>query len=104
MFVYWEGMESQNKLLKKMQKPSTKTDAPPSHPKVTEIKFDLWQLVNLQDSPTKMSFQVNQLSSASSSSINNEKITTPDMNDQEPQFEQELVNIAAAEKQSGTEY
>ncbi|KAM4667357.1 nesprin-2 [Amazona ochrocephala] len=43
---------------------------------------------------------VNQLSSASSSS-NNEKITTPDMNDEEPQFEQELVNIAAAEKQSG---
>ncbi|XP_030338707.1 nesprin-2 isoform X2 [Strigops habroptila] len=43
---------------------------------------------------------VNQLSSASSSSIN-EKITTPDMNDEEPQFDQELVNIAAAEKQSG---
>ncbi|XP_057272197.1 nesprin-2 isoform X1 [Pezoporus wallicus] len=44
---------------------------------------------------------VHQLSSASSSSINNEKITTPDMNNEEPQFEQELVNIAAAENQSG---
>ncbi|XP_054681925.1 nesprin-2 isoform X1 [Grus americana] len=44
---------------------------------------------------------VKQLSSASSSSINKEKIMSANMNDEEPQDDQELVNIAAAEKQSG---
>ncbi|XP_069712839.1 nesprin-2 [Phaenicophaeus curvirostris] len=43
-----------------------------------------------------------QLSSASSSSIiNKEKIPSATMSDEEPQDDQELVNIAAAEKQSG---
>ncbi|KAJ7412926.1 nesprin-2 isoform X1 [Pitangus sulphuratus] len=50
-------------------------------------------------SPTKMSFQVKQLSSASSSS--KEKIPSASMSDEEPQDDQELMNIAAAEKQSG---
>ncbi|KAM7109858.1 nesprin-2 [Ciconia maguari] len=44
---------------------------------------------------------VKQLSSASSSSINKERITSANMSDEEPQDDQELVNIAAAEKQSG---
>ncbi|KAM6069250.1 nesprin-2 [Theristicus caerulescens] len=44
---------------------------------------------------------VKQLSSASSGSINKEKITSANMSDEEPQDEQELVNITAAEKQSG---
>ncbi|KAM9652315.1 nesprin-2 isoform 3-T5 [Morphnus guianensis] len=44
---------------------------------------------------------VKQLSSASTSSINKEKITSANMSDEEPQDDQELVNIAAAEKQSG---
>ncbi|KAM9290997.1 nesprin-2 [Morus bassanus] len=44
---------------------------------------------------------VKQLSSASSSSINKEKITSANMSDEEPQDDQELVNIAGAEKQSG---
>ncbi|XP_010191152.1 PREDICTED: nesprin-2-like, partial [Mesitornis unicolor] len=44
---------------------------------------------------------VKQLSSASSSSINQEKITSTNMSDEEPQDDQELVNIAAVEKQSG---
>ncbi|XP_075359887.1 nesprin-2 isoform X2 [Mycteria americana] len=44
---------------------------------------------------------VKQLSSASSSSINKERITSSNMSDEEPQDDQELVNIAAAEKQSG---
>ncbi|XP_075568151.1 nesprin-2 [Pelecanus crispus] len=44
---------------------------------------------------------VEQLSSASSGSINKEKITSANMSDEEPQDEQELVNIAAAEKQPG---
>ncbi|XP_076201734.1 nesprin-2 isoform X1 [Aptenodytes patagonicus] len=44
---------------------------------------------------------VKQLSSASSSSINKEKITSANMSDEEPQDDQELVNIAAAEKPSG---
>ncbi|XP_042654923.1 nesprin-2 isoform X2 [Tyto alba] len=44
---------------------------------------------------------VKQLSPASSSSINKEKITCANMSDEEPQDDQELVNIAAAEKQSG---
>uniref|UniRef100_A0A663F6D7 Spectrin repeat containing nuclear envelope protein 2 n=1 Tax=Aquila chrysaetos chrysaetos TaxID=223781 RepID=A0A663F6D7_AQUCH len=35
------------------------------------------------------------------SSINKEKITSANMSDEEPQDDQELVNIAAAEKQSG---
>uniref|UniRef100_A0A663LXI0 Spectrin repeat containing nuclear envelope protein 2 n=1 Tax=Athene cunicularia TaxID=194338 RepID=A0A663LXI0_ATHCN len=43
---------------------------------------------------------VKQLSSASSSSVK-EKITSANMSDEEPQDDQELVNIAAAEKQSG---
>ncbi|XP_053922750.1 nesprin-2 [Cuculus canorus] len=42
-----------------------------------------------------------QLSSASSSSVNKEKSTSATMSDEEPQDDQELVNIAAAEKQSG---
>ncbi|KAM6311325.1 nesprin-2 [Aegotheles albertisi] len=42
-----------------------------------------------------------RLSSASSSSINKEKITSANVSDEEPQDEQELVNIAAEEKQSG---
>ncbi|XP_010138011.1 PREDICTED: nesprin-2-like [Buceros rhinoceros silvestris] len=44
---------------------------------------------------------VKQLSSASSSSINKEKMTSANMSDEEPQDDQELVNIADAEKQSG---
>ncbi|XP_068803435.1 nesprin-2 [Struthio camelus] len=44
---------------------------------------------------------VNQLRPTSSGSINNEKITSADVSDEEPQDEQELLNIAAAEKQSG---
>ncbi|XP_067151183.1 nesprin-2 [Apteryx mantelli] len=44
---------------------------------------------------------VNQLRPTSSGSISNEKITSTNMSDEEPQDEQELVNIAAAEKQSG---
>ncbi|XP_059675230.1 nesprin-2 [Gavia stellata] len=44
---------------------------------------------------------VKQLSSASSGSINKDKITSASMSDEEPQDDQELVNIAAAEKQSG---
>ncbi|XP_058716797.1 nesprin-2 [Poecile atricapillus] len=43
---------------------------------------------------------VKQLSSASSSS-SKEKIPSASMSDEEPQDDQELVNIAAAEKQSG---
>uniref|UniRef100_A0A8C3EIV6 Spectrin repeat containing nuclear envelope protein 2 n=1 Tax=Corvus moneduloides TaxID=1196302 RepID=A0A8C3EIV6_CORMO len=43
---------------------------------------------------------VKQLSSASSSS-SKEKIPSANMSDEEPQDDQELVNIAAAEKQSG---
>lgn len=50
-----------------------------------------------------MSFQVKQLSSTSSSS-SKEKIPSANMSDEEPQDDQELVNIAAAEKQSGTEH
>ncbi|XP_064515447.1 nesprin-2 isoform X2 [Pseudopipra pipra] len=50
-------------------------------------------------SPTKMSFQVKQLSSASSSS--KEKTPSANMSDEEPQDDQELMNIAAAEKQPG---
>ncbi|NXC37840.1 SYNE2 protein, partial [Penelope pileata] len=42
-----------------------------------------------------------QLSSASSSSVNKENITSANVSDEEPQDDQELVNIAAAEKQSG---
>ncbi|NXK56413.1 SYNE2 protein, partial [Chauna torquata] len=44
---------------------------------------------------------VKQLSSASSSSVNKENIMSANMSDEEPQDDQELVNIAAAEKQSG---
>ncbi|XP_064368021.1 nesprin-2 isoform X2 [Dromaius novaehollandiae] len=44
---------------------------------------------------------VNQLRPTSSSSSSNEKITSANMSDEEQQDEQELVNIAAAEKQSG---
>jgi len=51
-----------------------------------------------------MSFQVTQLSSASSSSVNKENITSANMSDEEPQDDQELVTITAAEKQSGTEH
>lgn len=51
-----------------------------------------------------MSFQVKQLSSASSSSVNKDKITSANISDEEPQGDQELVNIAAAEEQSGTEH
>lgn len=51
-----------------------------------------------------MSFQVKQLSSASSSSVNKENITSANMSDEEPQDDQELVTITAAEKQSGTEH
>lgn len=50
-----------------------------------------------------MSFQVKQLSSASSTG-SKEKIPSANMSDEEPQDDQELVNIAAAEKQSGTEH
>ncbi|XP_027529961.1 nesprin-2 [Neopelma chrysocephalum] len=51
-------------------------------------------------SPTKISFQVKQLSSASSSS-SKEKTPSANMSDEEPQDDQELMNIAAAEKQPG---
>lgn len=51
-----------------------------------------------------MSFQVKQLSSASSTGVNKENIASANMSDEEPQDDQELVNIAAAEKQSGTEH
>uniref|UniRef100_A0A493T0F7 KASH domain-containing protein n=1 Tax=Anas platyrhynchos platyrhynchos TaxID=8840 RepID=A0A493T0F7_ANAPP len=61
-------------------------------------------MVNVQGSHTKMSFQVKQLSSASSTSVNKENIASANMSDEEPQDDQELVNIAAAEKQSGTEH
>ncbi|XP_063189611.1 nesprin-2 isoform X1 [Chroicocephalus ridibundus] len=44
---------------------------------------------------------VKQLSSASSSSSSKDKITSANMSDEEPQGDQELVNIAAAEEQSG---
>ncbi|XP_009693818.1 PREDICTED: nesprin-2-like, partial [Cariama cristata] len=44
---------------------------------------------------------VKQLSSASSSSLNKEKITSAYRSDEEPQDDQELANIAALEKQSG---
>ncbi|XP_051477330.1 nesprin-2 isoform X2 [Apus apus] len=44
---------------------------------------------------------VKQLSSASSSSVDKEKITSANMSDEEPQDDQELVNIAAEEKQPG---
>ncbi|NXI70462.1 SYNE2 protein, partial [Anseranas semipalmata] len=44
---------------------------------------------------------VKQLSSASSSSVNKENITFANVSDEEPQDDQELVNIATAEKQSG---
>uniref|UniRef100_G1NLB5 Spectrin repeat containing nuclear envelope protein 2 n=1 Tax=Meleagris gallopavo TaxID=9103 RepID=G1NLB5_MELGA len=44
---------------------------------------------------------VKQLSSASSSSVNKENITSANMSDEEPQDDQELVTITAAEKQSG---
>ncbi|POI29109.1 hypothetical protein CIB84_007142, partial [Bambusicola thoracicus] len=44
---------------------------------------------------------VTQLSSASSSSVNKENITSANMSDEEPQDDQELVTITAAEKQSG---
>ncbi|XP_054017708.1 nesprin-2 [Dryobates pubescens] len=44
---------------------------------------------------------VKQLSSTSSSSMNKEKITSANVSDEEPQDDQELVNIAAAEKQPG---
>ncbi|XP_032044123.1 nesprin-2 isoform X1 [Aythya fuligula] len=44
---------------------------------------------------------VKQLSSASSTSVNKENIASANMSDEEPQDDQELVNIAAAEKQSG---
>ncbi|XP_030307946.1 nesprin-2 [Calypte anna] len=44
---------------------------------------------------------VKQLSSASSSSIDKEKITSANMSDEEPQDDQELVNIADEEKQPG---
>ncbi|XP_064317024.1 nesprin-2 [Phalacrocorax carbo] len=44
---------------------------------------------------------VKQLSSASSGSINKEKIASTNTSDEEPQDDQELVNIAAAEKQPG---
>lgn len=51
-----------------------------------------------------MSFQVKQLSSASTSSINKEKMTSANVSDEEPQDDQELVNITDTEKQSGTEH
>lgn len=51
-----------------------------------------------------MSFQVKQLSSASSTGVNKENIASANMSDEEPQDDQELVNIEAAEKQSGTEH
>jgi len=51
-----------------------------------------------------MSFQVKQLSSTSSDSINKDKIMSANMSDEEPQDDQEFVNVAAAEKQSGTEH
>ncbi|KAM6392914.1 nesprin-2 [Pluvialis apricaria] len=44
---------------------------------------------------------VKQLSSASSSSVNKDKIPSASISDEEPQGDQELVNIAAAEEQSG---
>ncbi|XP_037249263.1 nesprin-2 isoform X1 [Falco rusticolus] len=44
---------------------------------------------------------VKQLSCASSSSSNKEKIPSANMSDEEPQDDQELVNIAAAGKQPG---
>lgn len=44
---------------------------------------------------------VKQLSSASSTSVNKENIASANMSDEEPQDDQELVNIEAAEKQSG---
>ncbi|XP_042670139.1 nesprin-2 isoform X5 [Centrocercus urophasianus] len=44
---------------------------------------------------------VKQLSSASSSSVNKENSTSTNMSDEEPQDDQELVTMAAAEKQSG---
>lgn len=68
------------------------------------MKLDFWWLVNTRGSPIKMSFQVTQLSSASSSSVNKENITSANMSDEEPQDDQELVTITAAEKQSGTEH
>ncbi|KAM9013927.1 nesprin-2 [Ara ararauna] len=77
----------------------------PSSPVHRKCQYKQAEVVGnvLSDPETSTRYKpdyVNQLSSASSSS-NNEKIATPDMNDEEPQFEQELVNIAAAEKQSG---
>lgn len=87
-----------------MQEPGVQElSASPATPEVSQMESDLWQLINLQGSPTKMSLQVKQLSSASSSSINKEKMTPANMSDEEPQDDQELVNIADAEKQSGTE-
>ncbi|XP_014807094.1 PREDICTED: nesprin-2 isoform X2 [Calidris pugnax] len=44
---------------------------------------------------------VKQLSSASSGSINKDKTTSANTSDEEPQGDQELVNVAAAEEQSG---
>ncbi|XP_075282973.1 nesprin-2 isoform X3 [Opisthocomus hoazin] len=43
---------------------------------------------------------VKQLSSTSSDSINKDKIMSANMSDEEPQDDQEFVNVAAAEKQS----
>lgn len=99
-------MESQHKLLAKKQKPSAVSGmqelSPDAHFNINEAW--LWWLVNVQGSHTKMSFQVKQLSSASSTNVNKENIASANMSDEEPQDDQELVNIAAAEKQSGTEH
>ncbi|XP_065605086.1 nesprin-2 isoform X2 [Cyrtonyx montezumae] len=78
----------------------------PESPVCRKHRYNQAEIVGrvLSDPETSTPYKpgyVKQLSSASSSSVNKENVTSANVSDEEPQDDQELVNITAAEKQSG---